>query len=165
MNDAEEGFGFDTALRAVAASDRRWRATDGVEDPRFARIELERFAHALAFVLNAFPKWTETVVLPWTAGTSETEVRVLTERALVVASIPWSDDGTRPEPLLRVRPLALLRQLDVDGFEYDPEGRPTGCTVTLLFEHGPGVCLGGADGADRAELALLLPWLLRTLDV
>ncbi|GAA2750087.1 hypothetical protein [Amnibacterium kyonggiense] len=115
-------------------------------------------------MLNAFPKWTETVVFPWTAGTSETEVRILTERALVVASMPWAADGTRPEPLLKVRPLGQLRQVDVDGFAYDDAGRPVGCMVTLLFQQGSGVRLGGAEGADRAELAELLPWLLRTLD-
>ena len=164
MSYAEDGFGFGASLRAVEASDERWRTTSA-DDPRFARVELERFANAIAFALHASPKWTETVVFPWTAGSSETEVRVLTERALVVASMPWPADGTRPEPLLKVRPLGQLRQLDIDGFEYEPGGRPTGCTVTLLFQQGSGIRLGGSEGADRAELALLLPWLLRTLDV
>lgn len=160
---ADHGFGFHDALRAIEASDPRWGST-GDAERRFDRTELERFAHAIAFVLDGAPRWTETVVFPGPTGVVETEVRVLTEQALVVASTLWSADDAGPAPLVRIRPLHLLRELDVDGFEYAPDGRPVGCTITLLFERGGGVRLGGSEGADRFELAGLLDWLRHSID-
>lgn len=159
---AEPAFDYDAAVRLIEASDERWRRSEGGDaEVKLNRPSLERYAHALAFVSDELPRWVETVSYAGPSGTVESEVRVLGSDALYVVTTPWVSDDQGPTPTVRVRPLSSLQALEVDGFEADATGRPTGCTITLVFSGGSAVRLGASRGADRAALAPLLPALLR----
>lgn len=158
----EHGFDFDSAVRLIEASDERWRRSEGEDaEVKLNRPSLDRYAHALAFVADETPRWIETVSYPGPSGMVESEVRALGADALYVVTTPWVTDEHGPEPTVRVRPLASLQALEVDGFETDGSGRPIGCTITLVFTGGSAVRLGASRGADRTALAPLLPALLR----
>jgi hypothetical protein len=159
-------FDFETSLRLLQDSSDSWvpAERDAQEDDSRRRT-LERFAHVLAELMPEPPSWVETVTHPQEGDDGETEIRALGETALWVISNPWAAAGADVSPFVRVRPLVRMRGLDVDGFEYDDDGRPIGCTVALLFDVGDTVRLGASPGADRTLLRSLVPALLGRLGV
>jgi hypothetical protein len=159
-------FDYDTSLRLLQESSDRWGPQTGPQVPSDSRERsLERFAHVLAQLMPEQPSWVETVLHPLEGDDGETEVRALGEKALYTVSNPWAAADADVSPLVRIRPLSRLRGLDVDGFEFEDDGRPVGCTATLLFDGGDTVRLGASHGADRALLRTLIPSLLARLGV
>jgi hypothetical protein len=160
------GFEYDTALRLLQESSERWgRESRPGEVPDSRMRSVERFAFVLAALMSEPPSWVETVMHPQAGGEGETEVRALGQKALCVISNPWAAADADVSPIVRVRPLSSLRGLDLDGFEFDEDGRPVGCTATLLFDPGDTVRLGASPGADRVLLRTLVPSLLARLGV
>ncbi|MGN6444068.1 hypothetical protein [Amnibacterium sp.] len=152
-------FEPDEATDLVRASDPRWWAGGDDEAQRsFARSALESVGRALAFVADGRPRWVETLATEGVVDWPHVEVLALTGRALLVLTVPWAPGETHPRPSIRIHPLRTARGLEIDGFATGPDGRPAGCTVTLLFVDA-GVRLGGALAADRRALAELVPAL------
>jgi hypothetical protein len=160
-----DGFDFEASLRLLQESDERWQQEDELVRGDGRRDALNRYAHVLVQLTSRTPSWVETVLHPSTGDFGETEVRALAGDALYVISNPWALEGAEVWPLVRIRPLSRLRGLDVEGFEFDEQGLPVGCTVTLLFDPGDTIRLGASPNADRRLMSSLLPSLLERLGV
>jgi hypothetical protein len=159
-----EGFGVAEALAAITASDVRWRAPESrTVEPTFSPPALEGFAQALAFTAERRPAWIETVATDGMDDFREVQIRALTERSVAVLTAFWAPGASTPRSTVLLRPLRLLRGLEVDGFQHDDGGRVVGCTITLVFGD-LSIQLGGSPGADRTALPRLLPALRSALE-
>lgn len=154
------------AVRLLLDSDPGWRPDTPDDDrSRAGEHDLMRVSQVLSMVVDDPAPWLETVNHPHYEDAGEIEVRVLGRNALYLLSTSWSAAGREVMPTARIVPLAGLQTLEVDGFQFDDDDRPIGCTIALRFASGDSVRLGASAGADRVRLAGLVPVLRARLGV